>query len=333
MNKIVFFVIIVLLAVSAVAIYGNIRGSQSETVSLIQPADKQPDNGSYNEKAALTDYEKVNVETLSKAGVCADLESAKTEGECKAGTTEEELVIDDNTSVIFQSVCETGLNETEKGLLGEEYPYSVRKTLAVFLEDKKDQSRETIDRICINYVPEKYVPDGKPDCYDAPYILDAAVSDDGNLLRFLVKFDLGYVCVYQYDLQKIGGVENYNNSVTIYEDLPPLRIGKLKQAYFVLPDTINLISESGCEYSVKIAYNDSWNDQAAKSGRKSNKKLLQDCVYWNKKGSRVYFYTYAREIQGSATGAKTAAGFSLPDTPPVPTDRDWEGWHKLVRNP
>jgi hypothetical protein len=130
-------------------------------------------------------------------------------------------------------------------------------------------------------------------------------------------------------LQKIGGVENDNNSVMIYEDVLPSRIGKLKQAYFVLPDTINLCSESGCEYSVKIAYNESWKDQSAKNGSKSNKKLLRDCIYWNKKGPRDYFYMFAGEPRRSASETKTAADPLLSDAPPVPTEktgRDGTSW-------
>ncbi len=62
-------------------------------------------------------------------------------------------------------------------------------------------------------------------------------------------------------------------------------------------------------------------------------------LYWNRVGSEEFLeYTWKLRKDSLPDGTPVYCSWSLqndpdlPDTPPVPCDKDWEGWHKLERN-
>ena len=120
--------------------------------------------------------------------------------------------------------------------------------------------------------------------------------------------------------------------------------GKLTQAYFVLPDVINVKSGQGCEYSSEIAFEDMpiYLPGGNKLFDPKPAKLIKDaialrCVYWNRKGNNDFIkYLFMKhgkfdKMRGSFTSDDTVPD-TIKDESPVPTQQSWEGWHKLVRN-
>ncbi len=282
---------------------------------------------------------------LDKAGIRAELETMKSEAECKAGT-KEELPIDSDTSVVFQKVCETGLREEEIHSKGQRLPYSVRNTLNVFLENKRSHKRERIYSFSCNYTDWVLLPlgpEGRPErCYDYPYVLDAEVSADGRLLRFLVYHSIMVLKYYQIDLTKEDRTRQVEErwAPTVFQKMLTMTEGSLLQAYFVKPDVVN-VSTMTMEYSVRIRRQNGrlyrLKNNIPKDTELPGTVTYCDCIYWNGKGHYDYLkalFLRKQIYDPSWDGYSKADDFPRPigKEPPVPTQKDWKGWRKLERD-
>ncbi|MBR4749479.1 MAG: hypothetical protein IK083_07920 [Abditibacteriota bacterium] len=315
MKKAVIISLIALFIIGALVLYGSARGNK---VILKDTGAARTASEKNSEQA----FEAVDINAFDKTGICADFETMTSEEKVKAGTKEDVLPVNSDTSVIFQNVCETGLNEAEIGAYGKKFPYSVRNTLNIYLENKNSRKRDRICSFKSNYTEENTSRSGHT--FNYPYVLDAEVSNDGKMLRFLVRhvnLDLQF---RQYDLHKKSrpGQEEEHPWTDVYDNPLYPNGGGLVQAYFVKPDVINVFTTT-MDYSVQVKM------QSSKLYRLKNKIPLTaklpdiiaycDCIYWNGKGNYDYITSLVYHPK------------SIGEKPPVPTEKDWEGWHKLER--
>ena len=112
------------------------------------------------------------------------------------------------------------------------------------------------------------------------------------------------------------------------------------QAYFVKPDVINVFTTT-MDYSVRIKSEDNKLYKLKHNiplTRKYPKRVTYcDCIYWNGKGNYDYIrslFLHKQVYDISLKRYTKAEDFSEPigKEPPVPTEKDWEGWHKLEKN-
>ncbi len=317
MKKSLFVIVLVLISLTGVyALYNDSVGNR-----------EMKDISSSVSGPETMAFDKVNAENLSMTGICSNYEIDKSEKDCVAETTEEELPVDNDSSIVFRTICETGLNEKGyNSLRNKNSQFSVRRTLVVLLRtsDHTDSNQYAFETIM--KLSAEYFRDEKWECYDYPYVLDAEVTDDGSLLRLLVKHTDQTAYYYQFNLHKKNWDEQLKKNWDIIF-MSPQRFavvgwdyvpGCLKQAFFIKPDVISISTTTGMEYAVRIL------DSAGLSG-----KIRQEGVYWNRVGDRR-FLGGAFEMKSVDNGSNLTD--PVDDTPPVPTDSDWEGWHKLERN-
>ena len=109
-----------------------------------------------------------------------------------------------------------------------------------------------------------------------------------------------------------------------------------------MPDVINVKCGAGREYSAEIAFEDKpiYYHTGNRFFETGPEKIIKNaivfrCVYWNKKGSydfiKCLFLKQGRydKSLGSFTSEDTVPE-TVKDTPPIPTEKAWEGWHKLT---
>ncbi len=350
MKRIWFVVFLLLLtAVSAVAIYGNIRGKlqyRSSVDTAPMPGSQKENNTVPADTLAPSAFEKVSISDLEKTGFVKDCMPIKNNDDFRAGVTEEEIPIDNTRSVVFRYVCETGLNETEpgQGIETKLLRYSCRKTLLILLKDKTSGEEEEIQRYQVKMYENDVssTDEQKTERLNYPYILDAVLSDDGAILRYIIKCNRFSVDVRELHLDEGNWMDQIlikqRNKAVFSQTAVPFT-GDMQQAYFALPDVINVSCSTGMNYSLKICEKDMLGASSLQNllDENINKRMCLDCIYWNEVGKKDYLKTlFSKESvfdnEANKYVKKSCLDKTLTAEPPVPTDRDWEGWHKLERN-
>ena len=291
-------------------------------------------------------FGKADIKEFDKTGLVEDFLPIKDKKDFRAGVTEEELPVDEETSVIFRYVCETGLNETEpgKGIETKLLQYSCRKTLLVLLKDKVSGEEEEIQRYVVNmYENSIWRLDSRKILYlNYPYVLDAVLSDDGKVLRYIFAMEPMNTELREFRLdEKDWGYQTRfkQYSEVVFRRLGQPYSGNLKQAFFITPDIIKVSSDNGMDYSVRITEKDAVMPSGLQdfNGKTLMKRMCLDCIYWNGAGKKEYLKTFFSKepVFDNERNKYVMEAFidkTLTAEPPVPTERDWEGWHKLERN-
>ncbi len=355
MKKIVFLVFLILVVSGIWVIYGNTRNSAVATdpaKNIETPA--KPKDASREKAGRPIEFEKTDLRSLDQTGICSRLAKDGSLRDLPAGAVEETLDIDSDRQVVFRTVCETGPGEDGSGV-------SVKRDLYVLLRVKSPKGGPAAEEI-INKYTVTYPGADKPDFPGYPFILDAEASNDGRTLRYIAGRSPEYYDLYQYDLTRKDWKERYAlNSYTIsrffVDSDQPISVwhaDPLKQAYFLKPDVVYIATE---KRDVRIAEQIRLDNREAKrkaeefykspdylSGKYKGTGLprhfMLTGVYWNRKGDERQLAARWNMFDGEVDGLKkliepgTLANASFVSrTKPVPTERDWEGWHKLVRKP
>ena len=286
----------------------------------------------------------MDIKNLEKTGVIKELLSAKG---CVSGTVDEVMSIDGERSVVFRTVCKAGLNELglTLGNSNNKKRISVRKTLNIILRDKKNDGTGYHEETMASLVSEwqEYKEDGD---YNAPLVIDAEASDDGSFVRLLCR-RRGDIRMYNFDLDKKNWRDKkarlYSTVKFTSHEINP---GAEKQMYFLFPDVIFFSTESGMEIAERVTFHEGRlmmrdDPDLFKRGVyevQDNGFTTKEGVYWNKVGSVVFLesrWLCKDGVLQDGTSVyvpwRQENDPNLPDTPPVPTEKDWEGWHKLER--
>ena len=339
-KSVVFAVMLVMaIVVGALIVYGKTGNTGTSVFGQTSGQPSPPKSvTAASSDAGEQIIKKVNLRKLAKTGIISELYRNNT---CIAGTSEELFPISAGRSAVFRTVCETGLNKNGSDI-------SARKTLYIILREKGPDGKGYTDEEIITFAHE--YKEYKEGVFDyRPKVIDAEASDDGSLLRLLCCFN-GEIFMYNLDLNKktwrdrrlLAGVHSGLYRRVYLEYIP----GNVKQVYFLTPDIVFVSFDSGTEYAEKLCFyqegvgqeyiGDGPEKRLVKSTHGAN--VIYKGVYWNRVGSKDYLeWKWMTEKGALPDGTPVYGPWRLKDdthlaeTPPVPAQKDWEGWHKLER--
>ncbi|MBR4748725.1 MAG: hypothetical protein IK083_04015 [Abditibacteriota bacterium] len=289
-------------------------------------------------------FGKVKIQDVDNTGLVKNYLTIRSKNDFRPGVVEEELPVDEDTTVIFRYVSETGLDESEIQIPGSKpLRYSCRKTLQILQRDWQTGQEENLQSSVVKmYENDSLNEDLKTLRFNYPYVLDAILSDDGKILRCIMSVDPSEteVCELHLDEKnwRYQTLIKHRRQKVFGKYAVPFS-GNMVQAYFVLPDVINVSCDTGMLYSVRICEKDALG-LTDPDGRDLGvlKRMCLDCVYWNEVGKRDYLkLLFSKELvfddETNKYVMKGCLDKTLTVEPPVPTEKDWEGWRKLLRGP
>ncbi len=336
MRKYIVIIILLVLIIGAglLAVNAYTGITSGLPAEITEAKERQITTSELTEPEDLT-IKKVEVDKLAKTGIISELYRNNT---FVAGTTDEDFLIGSDRTVVFRTVCETGLDNNGGDI-------SARKALYIILREKSSDGLKYSDEVMITLVKDyKEYTEGVLDL--SPKVIDAEASDDGSVLRVLCCRN-GNTLLYNLNLDKKEWRDknSISDSPSVicrdwYFEFSP---GKVKQAYFLAPDIVFVSTDKGMEYAAKLRFCEGgqleYGPEKKIVKRSYAANLFYEGVYWNRIGPQELLDVSWRLKKDTLPDGTQVYGTwrlkddtELPDTPPVPTDRDWEGWHKLERN-
>ncbi|MBR4748724.1 MAG: hypothetical protein IK083_04010 [Abditibacteriota bacterium] len=348
MKHMIAIVAVLALIFGALAVCGSIKAGGSGGTATAGKADPR-----------ASEFDRVDVKSLAKTGLVSELETTRTPEDCAEGTSEEILPLGGGKQVVFRTVCSLGPGKSEG-----DSETAVRRTLTVLLREKTPDG-EAAEEVIKEYAAS-YRKGSRQECCDYPYIMDAAVSDDGRTLRYIVNNQRfryeSLVELYQYDLTEKDWRDKYGfnsyclSRFVIDPDSSMWNQDPIKQACLLAPDVVYIATKiNGVELAERIRLDNReakrkmdefYRSQEYLSGKYKGtavpRYFFLTGVYWNRAGAEQLIaagWNIFKEPEHSETGENIMIkpgtlinDRSLPDKKPVPTEKDWEGWHKLVRH-